>query len=185
VFAMTALSNYAVVTWLPAVLSDAGGDPALGGTMVALYSVWGVAAALVVPHVASRMASPFIAVVLCSIVLVAGYLGLAFAPMQATALWVCGLGIGVSTFPLCLTLINRRTRSPLSASRVSGFVQGAGYGLACLGPIGLGLLRQATGSWSAPLWVLVATAVPTLVAGWFACRPGYVEDTVPDLRSRR
>lgn len=174
--AVTALSNYSIITWLPAVLTDAGGSPSLGGTMVALFSVWGLIAALVIPQLATRMTNPFPVVVVCSILLVAGYLGLRFAPMDATLLWVFALGIGVSTFPLCLTLINRRTRTPAAASAVSGFVQGIGYGLACLGPIGLGLLRQATGSWNAPLWVLAASAIPGVIAGWYACRPRFVED---------
>ncbi|WP_435737604.1 MFS transporter [Cellulosimicrobium sp. PMB13] len=178
-FAMISLSNYGIITWLPAVLTDAGGSVALGGSMVGLYSVWGVVAALVVPHLATRMANPFVVVVVCAVVLVAGYLGLLLSPLDGTVLWVCALGIGVSTFPLCMTLINRRTRTPHSASAVSGFVQGIGYGLACLGPIGLGLLREATGSWSVPLLALAATAVPGLVAGWFACRPRFVEDTAP------
>jgi CP family cyanate transporter-like MFS transporter len=176
-FAMMSLSNYGIITWVPAVLTDAGGSAALGGSMVALYSAWGVVAALVVPHVATRMTNPFVVVVVCSVVLVAGYLGLLLSPLDGTLLWMCALGIGVSTFPLCMTLINRRTRSPQSASAVSGFVQGIGYGLACFGPIGLGLLREATGSWSTPLLVLAATAVPGVVAGWFACRPRFVEDS--------
>ena len=111
----------------------------------------GRAAALVVPQVATRMRNPFVVVVACSVVLVLGYVGLAVSPLDGTVLWVCALGIGVSTFPLCMTLINHRTRTPQSASTVSGFVQGIGYGLACLGPIGLGLLREATGSWTTPL----------------------------------
>jgi CP family cyanate transporter-like MFS transporter len=84
-----------------------------------------------------------------------------------------------------MTLINRRTRTPESASAVSGFVQGIGYSLACFGPLGLGLLREATGSWSIPLLALAATAVPGVVAGWFACRPRFVEDTAtpPDVAS--
>ena len=61
---------------------------------------------------------------------VIGYLGLILSPLGGTVLWVCALGIGVSTFPLCMTLINRRTRTPESASAGSGFVQGIGYGLA-------------------------------------------------------
>lgn len=176
-FAMMALSNYGIITWLPAVLTDAGGSLTLGGTMVALYSAWGVAAALLVPQLATRMRNPFVVVVVCSVVLVAGYLGLVFAPMDGTVLWVCALGIGVSTFPLCMTLINKRTRTPQTASVVSGFVQGIGYGLACFGPIGLGLLRQATESWSVPLWVLAASTIPGVIAGWFACRPQFVEDS--------
>lgn len=178
-FAMMSLSNYGIITWVPAVLTDAGGSATLGGSMVALYSSWGVVAALVVPHVATRMANPFAVVVACAVVLVAGYVGLLVSPLDGTVLWVCALGIGVSTFPLCMTLINRRTRTPQTASAVSGFVQGIGYGLACVGPVGLGLLREATGSWSVPLLVLAATAVPGVVAGWFACRPRYVEDDVP------
>src|SRR5690606_18596100 len=133
-FAAISLSNYGIITWGPAGLTDAGGSTALRGTMVGLYSAWRMAAAL---------------------------------------------GRGVSTFPLCMTLINRRTRTPQSASAVSGFVQGIGYGLACLGPIGLGLLREATGSWTVPLLALAATAVPGVVGGWFACRPRFVEDTAP------
>lgn len=178
-FAMMSLSNYSIITWVPAVLTDAGASASLGGSMVGLYSVWGVLAALVVPHVATRLANPFVVVVACSVVLVAGYLGLAVAPLDGTVLWVCALGVGVSTFPLCMTLINHRTRSPQVASTVSGFVQGIGYGLACVGPVGLGLLREATGSWTTPLVVLAATAVPGVVAGWFACRPRYVEDAEP------
>ncbi|QDB79067.1 MFS transporter [Georgenia wutianyii] len=174
-FAMMSLSNYAIITWVPAVLTDAGGSAELGGSMVGLYSAWGVLAALVVPHVATRMTNPFPVVVACSVVLVGGYLGLLLSPLEGTAVWVCALGIGVSTFPLCLTLVNRRTRTAQSASAVSGFVQGIGYGLACVGPVGLGLLREATGSWSVPLLVLAATAVPGVVAGWFACRPRFVD----------
>ncbi|MHA7619788.1 MFS transporter [Cellulosimicrobium cellulans] len=177
-FAMMSLSNYAIITWVPAVLTDAGGSAALGGSMVALYSAWGVLAALVVPQVATRMTNPFVVVVACSVVLVAGYLGLLLSPLDGTVVWVCALGIGVSTFPLCMTLINRRTRTAQAASAVSGFVQGIGYGIACFGPLGLGLLREATGSWSVPLVVLAATAVPGVVGGWFACRPRFVDDAV-------
>src|SRR5699024_6331807 len=106
------------------VLTDAGGTAALGGSMVALYSAWGVVAAFVLPQVATRLTNPFIAVVVCSVFLVAGYLGLLFSPLDGTALWMCALGIGVSTFPLCMTLINLRTRATQVASTVSGFVQG-------------------------------------------------------------
>lgn len=178
-FGMMSLSNYGIITWVPAVLTDAGGSAALGGSMIGLYSAWGVLAALVVPHLALRMTNPFIIVVTCAMVLVAGYVGLLLAPLDGTVVWICALGIGVSTFPLCMALINRRTRTAQTASSVSGYVQGIGYGLACFGPISLGLLRQSTGSWAVPLIVLAATAVPGVIAGWFACRPQFIEDEVP------
>ncbi|GAA5109657.1 MFS transporter [Alloalcanivorax gelatiniphagus] len=177
-FAMVSVSNYSIITWVPAVLTDAGASAARGGTMLGLYSAWGVLAALVVPQLATRMRNPFAVVVACSVVLVIGYAGLALSPLDGTVIWMCALGLGVSTFPLCMTLINHRTRTPQSASTVSGFVQGIGYGLACFAPIGLGLVREATGSWTAPIVILAATAVPAVLAGWFACRPRFVEDAV-------
>lgn len=170
-FAMMSVSNYGIITWMPTILTDAGADLALGGTMVALYSGWGVVAAFVVPRLVTRMASPFLIVLVCAVSLVFGYLGLLLSPLNATLLWVCLLGIGVSTFPLCMTLINRSARTAQDASAVSGFVQGTGYGVACLAPIGLGLLREGTGSWTLPLLVLGITAAVGVVAGWFACRP--------------
>ncbi|SFA78166.1 MFS transporter, CP family, cyanate transporter [Nocardioides alpinus] len=179
-FAMVSVSNYSIITWVPAVLTDAGASAARGGAMLGLYSAWGVLAALVVPQLATRLRNPFVVVVACSVLLVVGYAGLALAPLDGTVLWMCALGVGVSTFPLCMTLINHRTRTPQSASAVSGFVQGVGYGLACFGPIGLGLVREATGSWTTPLVLLGATALPGLLAGWYACRPCFVEDAVAD-----
>lgn len=175
-FAMLSVSNYAIITWVPAILTEAGGSPAFGGAMVALYSSWGIVAAFVVPQLATRMPNPFAVVVVCAVLLVVGYLGLLLAPLAATAVWMCALGLGVSTFPLCMTLINRRTLAPSTAASVSGFVQGIGYAIACLAPVGLGLLRDASGSWGAPLAVLIASTVPGLVAGWFACRPRFVDD---------
>jgi len=178
-FGMMSFSNYGIITWVPAMLTDAGGSAALGGTMVALYSAWGMVAAVVVPRVATRMRNPFVVVVACAIILAAGYLGLLLSPLGGTLVWICALGIGVSTFPLCVTLVNARTRTAQTASAVSGFVQGIGYGLACFAPIGLGFLREATGSWSGPLLVLAASTVPGVIAGWFACRPRFVDDGPP------
>ncbi|MFC0675230.1 MFS transporter [Brachybacterium hainanense] len=179
-FAMMSVSNYAVITWVPAILVEAGADPALGGAMVALYSSWGMLAALLVPRLTARMPRPFPIVLACGVLLVAGYLGLLLSPLVGTLVWVCALGIGVSTFPLCMTLINLRTSGPQAASATSGIVQGIGYGIACLGPVGLGLLHEATGSWTVPLLVLAATTVPGIIGGWFACRPIPIDGrTVP------
>lgn len=178
-FAATSLANYCIITWLPAVLTDAGGSSGMGGTMVALYSAWGVAAALVVPQLATRLRHPFAVVMVCTALMMTGYLGLIASPLTGTLVWVCALGIGVSTFPLCMTLINLRTQTSQTASTTSGYVQGVGYAIACVGPIGLGLLYEATGSWTTPLVALIAVTVPGAVAGWFACRPRGVEQTAP------
>ena len=63
---MTGLNVYAVITWLPAILVDAGADPASGGALLALFSVFGLPAAFVVPPLALRLRNPFVVVAVCT-----------------------------------------------------------------------------------------------------------------------
>ena len=94
--------------------------------------------------------------------------------------WVVLLGIGVSTFPLCLTLVNARTRTTAGATVLSGAMQGIGYGIACIGPLGIGLLYTASGAWTVPFVVLYVSLAVLLVSGFVACRPSTLEDQVHD-----
>lgn len=185
---LTSLNVHAVFTWLPAILVDAGADPASGGALLALFSVLGLPAAFVVPPLALRMPNPFAIVVVCTACMVAGYLGLLLSPAAGAVLWVVLLGLGVSTFPLCLTLVNARTRTTAGATVLSGAMQGVGYAIACLGPFGIGALYTATGSWGASFVVLFASLAVLLVSGYVACRPGTLEDRVqgaPELVGAR
>ena len=83
---------------------------------------------------------------------------------------------GTCTFPLILTLIGLRSRTPAGTAALSGFTQSAGYLLSALGPFTVGALYGATGGWTMPLWFLVALTVPQAVVGWYVARPAYVED---------
>ncbi|WP_336921978.1 MFS transporter [Aquipuribacter sp. SD81] len=177
---MTGLNVYAIITWLPAVLVDAGADPASGGALLALFSVFGLPAAFVVPPLAMRLRNPFVVVAVCAACMAGGYLGLLLSPGTAAAAWVVLLGVGVSTFPLCLALVNVRTRTTAGSTVLSGAMQGVGYGIACLGPLGIGLLYTATGTWTASLLVLVASLVVLVAAGVVACRPAALEDQVAE-----
>ncbi|PPJ44299.1 MFS transporter, partial [Rhizobium sp. KAs_5_22] len=58
-FGMTSLVTYSMFTWLPKLLVEAGGSPALGGAMVALFSTLGMISALTMPALAVRIANPF------------------------------------------------------------------------------------------------------------------------------
>ena len=141
-FGMTSLITYSMFTWLPKLLVEAGGSPALGGSMVALFSTLGLLSALVLPALAVRIANPYPIVIACAVAYVAAFTGLLLAPMAAPMLWVALLGLGPSTFPLSLTLINLRTRTPAGSAKLSGFMQGVGYSLSCLGPLLFGLLHE-------------------------------------------
>src|SRR6185312_822066 len=106
-----------------------------------------------------------------------GYAGLIFWPGTATWLWVLLAGSGPLLFPLCLILINVRTRTHEGAVALSGFVQGVGYTLGALGPLIVGVLHQITGQWTLALVVLLATAAAAAVAGSIVARPHQLEDS--------
>jgi len=176
-FGMTSLTTYSMFTWLPKLLTEAGGTHALGGTMVALFSTMGLLSALFLPALAVRIRNPFPIVAFCGVSYVAAFAGLLLAPMAAPLLWVALLGLGPSTFPLSLTLINLRTRTPAGSSRLSGFVQGVGYSLSCLGPLLFGWLHEATHGWEWPFAFLTLCLLALLYGGWLASRPRMLEDT--------
>ncbi|MDR6992391.1 MFS transporter [Luteimonas sp. 3794] len=176
-FGMTSLITYAMFTWLPLLLTEAGASPAFGGTMVALFSTLGLLGALGMPSIAVRMRNPFVIVLLCACCHLTAFAGLLFAPMAAPVLWVILLGLGPSTFPLALTLINLRTRTPVGSAALSGFMQGTGYALSCAGPLLFGVLHDATRGWHWPFAMLAVAVAVLVVGGWLACRPRWLEDT--------
>ena len=176
-FGMTSLVTYSMFTWLPKLLTEAGATAAFGGAMVALFSTLGLASSLAMPAIAVRVANPFPIVLACAACHVSAFAGLLFAPMALPVLWVALLGLGPSTFPLALTLINLRTRTPGGSAALSGFMQGVGYALSCLGPLLFGVLHEATHGWSWPFAMLAASVVVLVFGGWLACRPRMLEDS--------
>lgn len=176
-FGMTSLITYSMFTWLPKLLVEAGATPAFGGAMVALFSTLGLASALLMPAIAVRVANPFPIVLACAVCHLSAFAGLLFAPMALPILWVALLGLGPSTFPLSLTLINLRTRTPAGSAALSGFMQGLGYAISCIGPLLFGVLHEITHGWRWPFAMLAVAVAVLLIGGWLACRPRMLEDT--------
>jgi CP family cyanate transporter-like MFS transporter len=113
------------------------------------------------------------------------YLGLLVAPVGGAWVWAAAVGAGTSTFPFILTLIGLRARTPAGTAALSGFTQSVGYLLSAIGPFGIGVLHDATGGWTVPLWVLMGICVPQYLIGLRAARPAYVEDELVAARSER
>ena len=176
-FGTNSLCTYAFFTWLPAVAESIGMSRADGGLALAVYSAIGLIAALAVPWAAGRFDDPYAVVVISVVAYLAGFAGLLWAPGAAPWLWICLLGVGPSTFPLCLTLINLRTRTQAGSAALSGFAQGVGYTAACLGPIVFGMLLDGPGLAAGLGFLTVVLAVMTVVART-ACRPIMLEDTL-------
>lgn len=180
---MTALHTYALVTWLPSMFSEAGLSALSSASLLSVFASMGLGAALVVPALVGSMRNPFPIVVVSALLLLVGYLGMWAAPRPGAVVWAALLGLGVSTFPLCLTLIGTRTRTSTEAASLSGVVQGVGYGIGCLGPLLLGVLHDSASSWQPSYVLLIGTLLITLTTGWYACKPSGSPATRPVERA--
>jgi hypothetical protein len=85
--------------------------------------------------------------------------------------WVVVLGLGPGgNFSVALLCIALRARDSAQADRLSAMSRRVGYCLAAIGPLGVGMLRDATGGWIAVAMLFAVLAVGAGGAAWQACR---------------
>ena len=176
-FAVSSTLAYTSFAWLPTLLVDiAGVTPAVAGVLLSLFGFMGLPASLAVPLLVTRANATRALFGVAVGTGFAGIAGLLFAPTFAPWLWVALLGLAPLLFPMILVLLGLRTRTHEGAVALSGFVQSGGYAIAALFPVGIGLLHEATDSWTGPLIVLAVVVAAAIPAGVVAAQPHTVED---------
>ncbi len=180
-FGLQSMQAYIVFGWVAQYLRDAGLPAATAGVLVGVNALMAIPLSAVVPlgAVRSHLQRPML--VAFVLALIGGWVGLQQAPLTLTLLWVVLLGAGMGSFPLALTLIGLRGRHPGSVAALSTFTQGVGYALACVGPLLVGVLRGATGSYSGMFVLVYAGAAGLLGTGWLVTRGGFIDDEVTGL----
>ncbi|WP_347058951.1 MFS transporter [Blastococcus sp. HT6-30] len=175
-FGLQSLSFYTMLTWLADVLeAESGVSPVAAGGLLALAAALGLPASLVVPPLAARRPGQQGWVLLGTLPVLAAITGLLVAPAAAPLLWVLLFGLGTgSAFPLAMTLILQRTRDVAQTGRLSAAAQSVGYLLAATGPLGVGLLHEATDTWAPGLVLLLVVVLAQLAVGLAAARPRLV-----------
>lgn len=175
-FGVQSMHAYVQFGWLPQIYRDAGLSPAAAGAMQALLTAFGIVGALMMPTVIARSPNLTPWMSAFGVALFAGYLGLLTIPATLPWLWALLLGFSGFAFPTTIAMLTARTRQPAITARLSGFVQPAGYLLAAVGPVLVGLVHAATDSWTVPILLLMATVVPFTWAGLRVSRPVLVDD---------
>ncbi|WP_336713832.1 MFS transporter [Arthrobacter sp. USHLN218] len=183
---LSALNGYAMLAWLPEILSDIAGTSSVeAGILLSLYAVTAGPLALVVPAIALRLRNPGVLAYVGAAAFVAGYVGLMISPDFLTPLWVLVSASGTGLFPVMLTLINARTQTPAMTAALSGFVQGNGALVSVAGPLVVGLLRDWTGGWTAPFCFLVVAAAGIVLGGMLLRSPLSVDEEILEYAARR
>jgi CP family cyanate transporter-like MFS transporter len=166
------LLYYAALSWLPTILRDRGASAGTAGDLLALMGVGNLAVSLFVPIVAQRMRAQYLLVVPTVVAMTAGLAGVVYLPLGSAVIWALILGAGQNA-ALSLAIFFTMARAPhaAAAASLSSLAQAVGYLFASAGPLEVGLLHSATGSWNLPVAVLFALTGILLAAGLLAARP--------------
>ena len=176
VFGLQSMQAYSIFGWFSQLWRDNGYDAGQAGAFVGIVAAVSIPISLWLPSAVARrdnQVSLILSVLGCYLV---GY-GMLLVDAHAFAIPAALLiGVGCCIFPLVLTLIGLRARTPDGTAALSGFTQSLGYLMAALGPFLVGTIYDATGSWTTPLWLLLLLVLPLMAAGAYVGRPAYLED---------
>jgi CP family cyanate transporter-like MFS transporter len=153
---------FALLSWTSPIYLEHGLSTASAGIVLATYTV-AFTVAIPVFGLLSRAHDRRGWLAACAALTVAGTLGMALAPLLLPHVWIAvaafGLGGG---FTLGMTLPLDSVHNADEANTWNAFVMTVGYLLAAAGPLFVGLLRDMTGAFHAPAWLLFIVALGML-----------------------
>jgi CP family cyanate transporter-like MFS transporter len=159
-FGLQAVIFYGLVTWLSPALVETGMTLVEAGTVVGVMLVSGIFGTLVVSWLGDRFASSrHLSLMLTGVAMGIAVAGFVVVP-ALSLLWAVVGGLGLAAvFALVMTLPLDAAAHPGEAGGYSALMLGAGYLIAAIAPSALGAVRDATGNFTATMWLLVITAV--------------------------
>jgi MFS transporter, CP family, cyanate transporter len=175
-FGLQSLQAYSIFGWFAQLWRDNGYGAGRAGLLIGIVAAVSIPLSLWLPSFAARRESQvglIVAVLGCYLLGYALLLVDAHTWAIPAALLV---GVGCCVFPVVLTLIGLRARTPDGTAALSGFTQSLGYLIGAIGPFAVGAIYDATDHWTAPLWLLTVLVLPLLAVGAYAGRPAYLED---------
>ncbi len=163
IFGLMGVVYYGLHSWLPDSYVERGWSEGSAGALLAVLNIASLPPTLLVPWFADRIGSRRLYLIGGSVCMVAGTLGIVLLPGGGW-LWAALVGISTGTlFPIVLTLPLDLADHPAQVGAVAGLMLGAGYTLSALSPFALGVVRDASGSFTDALWLIVAAAAAILV----------------------
>jgi CP family cyanate transporter-like MFS transporter len=170
-FGLQSVGAYVIMGWLPSILGTAGMSHTAAGAVLSAIFFINIPISYLVPHLGARMRDQRPMLLGLTAASLVGFVGLIIAPASLTWLWVVFFSFGMATFPLVLALFPLRGGTAHGTAALSTFSQSIGYLLAAVVPLTFGVLHDATGSWTAPLLIVVVVTVLQGVAGCYVASP--------------
>ena len=159
VFALVGMNFYGISHWLANAYVEHGWSEHRAGWLLTAFQAATVPSGLLMPWLADRAGSRRLYMVAAALLMCGTLVGVIEAP-GAGWLWVVLLGWGNGTlFGMVMTLPLDVSHRPAEAGSVAAMMLGVGYTVAAVLPFTLGAVRDATGSFTDALWVLVGIGV--------------------------
>lgn len=161
---------YSLVAWLPTIIVSKGMMDSFAGTMALTFQLIGIPTALIIPILCDKFKSQRGLVLITCLFYISGMSLFLFSQTQTLILisvLLMALGMGGS-ISLAIAFISLRSPNPKRASELSGMSQSAGYLLAAVGPILMGIIYDTFKSWSFPLIIFLGLIILLGLSGWFA-----------------
>jgi len=169
---LQSLLYYAALSWLPTIFQDRGASAVTAGNLLALMGVGNLVTSLIVPVLAHRRPGQRGLVIPSLFGTAIGLAGCMWAPLGSAPFWVLVLGVSQGAcLGLAIFFMVARAPDAAVAASLSAFAQSVGYLAASAGPLEVGLLHTATGSWDIPVALLLVLCAAELATGLLAARP--------------
>ncbi len=173
-FALMASTYYGINAWLPDSYVERGWSTQSAGSLLAVLNLVAIPAAFVIPWLSDRVWARRTWLVAMAITFVVGAAGVVIAPVGAY-LWVVALGIASGgMFSLVMTVPLDLEQDAARLGALVGMMLGLGYTIGAASPFILGALRDATGSFTASLWLIAGFSA--LLLATVAALPGRTHD---------
>jgi CP family cyanate transporter-like MFS transporter len=164
VFCLTGILFYGLTAWLPDAYVERGWSDGRAGALIAVLNIASLPTTLAVPWLADHYGSRRLYLVSAATLMSGALLGFVLVPGAGFA-WAVVAGIAIGTlFPLVMTLPLDVAHSPADVGAIAGLMLGAGYTLAAVAPLGLGAVRDASGSFTTVLWIIAGCSLALLAA---------------------
>ncbi|QAY59871.1 MFS transporter [Microbacterium protaetiae] len=165
---------YTAVTWWPTVEHEGGLSITGAGWHQFIFQGFGIVGSLTAAALLHRLRAQSGLAAVAALLVFVGVGGQLLLPALGVV-WVIFLGAaGGASITVALSLFGLRTRNHHQAAALSGMGQSVGYLIAAFGPILVGALHDATGSWEWPLIALLIVSVGIFITGIFAGRARFV-----------
>jgi len=153
---------YGLNSWLPDAYVERGWSEGAAGGLLAVLNGVQIPCGLTAAWLADRIGSRRAWLAGAALLQLGALLGLVLLPVGGWA-WAVLIGAAIGPlFPLTMALPLDIGERPAEVAAVTGMMLGVGYTLSATSPLLLGAVRDATGGFTAVLWVLVAAGVALL-----------------------